>query len=360
MSDSTTTQDTIRDLLAYHRWANGRLFGYCQSLSNEQLDREEPIGPGSLRKTLYHLWGAEFLWLSRWKGNSPTSFPAEEGVPVNELAARFERVHTERDAFLADESTADYSRIVSYRTLAGDPYTNPLVTLLMHVLNHAVHHRAQAVHFLKLNGVKIPGGLDYIFYRIAVPTVAMSDASTQRLKGFGLEVGDSLSPAVNHSPELIRLYFDYGDWAMDRLLAHGSELSHSDLDRDFGMGMGSYRKTLLHLFDAEHWWRNNWRGLKRTFEQLPVDTSIPELRERWTELAADRSATLQSLGVEGLPTPVEADFGSGPMVFRIGESMIQLGVHGTHHRAQAINMLRRLGVATKPTDLVVFVRETGR
>jgi uncharacterized damage-inducible protein DinB len=56
---------------------------------------------------------------------------------------------------------------------------------------------------------------------------------------------------------------------------------------------------------------------------------------------------------------VDADFGAGPMVFRIGESMIQLGVHGTHHRAQAVNMLRRLGVTTGPTDLVVFLRERG-
>jgi len=360
MSHTDEIRATIGDLLAYHRWANGKLLGLCRPLDDDQLDREEPIGPGSLRKTLFHVWAAESLWLSRWKGTSPTSFPVEDGIPIDELAARFEMLHAARDAFLVEENPKDYSRVVPYRNLAGEAYTNSLVNLLMHVLNHAVHHRAQMMHFLKLNGVKIPGGLDYIFYRIAVPTVAMPEPQRERLKGFGLEVGESLAPAIFHSPELLRLYFDYGDWGMDRLLTHASSLSDADLDRDFGMGIGTYRKTLLHVYDAENWWRNNWRGAKKTFERLPPETSIAELRERWAEVSSDRSATLASLVAEGLATPVEADFGAGPMVFRISESMLQLGVHGTHHRAQATNMLRRLGVSTKPTDLVVFIRETGR
>jgi uncharacterized damage-inducible protein DinB len=38
------------------------------------------------------------------------------------------------------------------------------------------------------------------------------------------------------------------------------------------------------------------------------------------------------------------------LAFHLGESLLQLGVHGTHHRAQAINMLRQLGARTPPTD----------
>lgn len=360
MTHSHEIHDTIADLLAYHQWANGKLFGLCRPLAAEQLDREEPIGLGSLRKTLYHVWAAESLWLSRWKGTSPTSFPIEDGVPIDELHARFEMLHAARNGFLTEENPKDYSRIVSYRNLAGEAFANPLVNLIMHVVNHAVHHRAQAMHFLKLSGVKIPGGLDYIFHQIANPTVAMPETMKEKLRSFGLEVGDSLSPAHRHAPELIQLYFDYGDWGMARMFDEAEKLSDADLDRDFGMGMGTMRKTLLHLYDAESWWRGNWRHEKKVLSRLPVETSIAELRERWTTLASDRKTALASRNSESLMEPVEADFGAGPMVFRIGESMLQLGVHGTHHRAQAINMLRRLGVQGKPTDLVVFIRETGR
>ena len=348
---------TIADLLAYHRWANRKLLHLCRPLSDAQLDREEPIGPGSLRKILAHMWAGESVWLSRWKEVSPTAFPADETPTVDELDARYDMLHAAREGFLHEESPPDLSRVISYRTFAGDAYSNPLTELLMHVVNHGVHHRAQAMYLLKLNGVTIPGGLDYIFYRIAVPTVKMPESARERMRGYGLEVGDSLLPAFRHAPELVRLYFNYGDWAMDRLFDHSASLDDPDLDRDFGMGMGTLRKTLLHIYDAEKWWRGNWRGEKRIFEKLPPETTIAELHDLWNQGAGDRNAILATKDPDGLAEPVTADFGAGPMVFRTGESMLQLGVHGTHHRAQAINMLRRLGVQTTPFDLVMFVRE---
>jgi uncharacterized damage-inducible protein DinB len=351
-------RETITDLLAYHRWANEKLLGLCRPLTDEQLDREEPIGPGSLRKTLYHAWAAESLWLSRWKGVSPTTFPAES-LSIEELAARFDMIHAARDGFLEEETPRDLSGIVSYRTLAGDAYSNRLIDLVMHVVNHAVHHRAQALHFLKLAGVTVPGGLDYTFYRIARPTVAMPDEMRQKLRGYGLEVGASPAEPIQHSKEMIDVYFAYGDWGTARTLEHAAELSDADLDRDFGMGMGTLRKSLLHLYDVEEWWRGNWRGDRRVFQRLPAETRIDELEDLWKSGANERNAMLADLPEKRLTDPVTADFGSGPMAFRIGESMIQLGVHGTHHRAQATNMLRRLGVSAKPSDLVVFLRERG-
>src|SRR5215207_1594778 len=357
MTHTHEIHDTIADLLAYHQWANGKLFGLCRPLTDEQLDREEPIGPGSLRKTLFHVWAAESLWLSRWKGNSPTSFPIEDGVPIDELHARFEMLHAARNGFLAEEDPRDLSRIVSYRNLAGEAFANPLVNLILHVVNHAVHHRAQALQFLKLAGVTTPGGLDYIFYRLARPTVESPEASRRTFRGFGLEFGDSLSPAIGHSPEIIKLYARYGDWGMKRLFDHAEGMADADLDRDFNIGMGTLRKTLLHLYDAEIWWHGNWRGEKQMFQRLPTDTPIADLRDRWMSMAAARSEFIEHTDGESLNQIVEGDFGSGVFRLRVGETLIQLGVHGTHHRAQAINMLRRLGVSTKPTDLVVWLRE---
>src|SRR5262245_16014195 len=200
---ANTNRNTINDLLAYHRWANQAILGRCRLLSDEQLDHEEPMGWGTLRKTLYHVWAAESLWLSRWKGVSPTSFEVEDRVPIQELAARFEVLHAARDGVRAAESPADLSRVVNYRNLAGVQGSIPLVHLVMHIVNHAVHHRAQALHLLKLNGVRIPGGLDYIFYRIAVPTIAMPAPSRERMRGYGLEVGDAVTSPTPHSPELV-------------------------------------------------------------------------------------------------------------------------------------------------------------
>lgn len=344
------------DLHNYHRWATRKLLRLCQGLPDAQLDREEPIGLGSLRATLHHVWGAEFLWLSRWKGVSPTSFPTEKDVPIAELERRFAAVDEEREALLRDE-TEDFSRVVHYKNLAGEAFSAPLSSLMLHVVNHGVHHRAQALHYLKLVGVTVPGGLDYIFYRLAVPTVDSPQTSREKFRSYGLDMGDEPEGAIAHSPELIALYAAYGDWGMKRLFDHAEGMLDADLDRDFNMGMGTLRKTLLHLYDAEIWWHHNWRGEKTPFQRLPTDTPIADLRDRWMKMAADRSDLIGRADGESLKQVVEGDFGSGVFRLRVGETLIQLGVHGTHHRAQAINMLRRLGVESKPFDLAVWIRE---
>ena len=348
---------TLPDLFAANRWAHRKLFELARPLRDAALDREESIGLGTLRKTLFHVWGAEQLWLRRWNGESPSSLPAEEKISIDELADRFEQVHSERDAFLRAEAANDYARVIDYRTLAGEPFSNSLVGLALHVANHAVHHRAQALHFLKLAGAVVPGGLDYLFYRLAYPTIDSEPDGVAACRKHGLEMETEFLPPRRFDVALLRRWCDYGDWGMDRLLKVADGLSDADLDRDFGMGMGSLRKTLLHLFDAENWWRINWRGERRPFPRLPAETSLAELAQLWSELAADRRDFMDGLGDGGLERVVEIDPGGGPLAFRVGESIVQLCVHGTHHRAQAINLAKRLGRASDAFDFVVFVRE---
>ena len=43
--------------------------------------------------------------------------------------------------------------------------------------------------------------------------------------------------------------------------------------------------------------------------------------------------------------------------FPIGQTMLQLCNHGTHHRAQALNMLRHLGAPAMRMDYLVMMKE---
>ena len=45
-----------------------------------------------------------------------------------------------------------------------------------------------------------------------------------------------------------------------------------------------------------------------------------------------------------------------PLAFRVAESVMQLPTHGTHHRAQALAMLRRLGVPAPDVSYVAYAR----
>ena len=69
-------------------------------------------------------------------------------------------------------------------------------------------------------------------------------------------------------------------------------------------------------------------------------------------------ALLEQTGQLQLGDIVRVDFGngSGPLEFHLSESMIQLAVHGTLHRAQVTNMIRTAGKKPKSLDYVTWLR----
>ena len=62
----------IRRLYAYTEWANGLVLEAAEKLSSEQLLRDVKISHNSILGTLVHMAGAEWIWLERWHGHSPT------------------------------------------------------------------------------------------------------------------------------------------------------------------------------------------------------------------------------------------------------------------------------------------------
>ena len=76
---------TLRELFAYNYWARDRQLEACAALTQEQFQR--PLGNSfsSLRDTLAHLVGAEWVWLERWRGRSPRALPAAEEFPKGKL-----------------------------------------------------------------------------------------------------------------------------------------------------------------------------------------------------------------------------------------------------------------------------------
>ena len=150
-------------------------------------------------------------------------------------------------------------------------------------------------------------------------------------------------------------------WATRNMLETCAGLSSEQFHRKFEMGVGSLRKTLLHLYDAERWWLENWSGRPaEVFEPLPDTTSVGELEDRFRETAGQRNNLLATLGNDDLQRTVTAKpRPDSELTFRLGDTMLQLCGHGTHHRAQAINMLRHRGVETRDLDYILWFRDLG-
>ena len=63
----------------YNLWANEILFSIIEKeLNDEKLDREIVSSFPSLRKTVYHIWDAEFIWQKRLNGGSFSNGPGKE------------------------------------------------------------------------------------------------------------------------------------------------------------------------------------------------------------------------------------------------------------------------------------------
>ncbi len=358
MSDSA--RSVLAELYDYNDWANGRVLRLCDGLSDELLDAPREMGFGSLRATLFHILAAERVWLDRWIGRPRKALETDpDGMSVEQLATALREVSRERAALIEREEATRFERTVNYADSRGTPFAHRIGDLLLHVANHGTYHRAQALHFLKQHGRTAPAGLDYLFYKLARPDIEQSPEAVEALRGFGLEVAGGPGREVRFERGVIERYVSYGDWAFTTVLESAKQVAEDSLlDFDYRMGLGTIRRNLLHMYDAEWWWLRNWtEGGHAPFERLPETTALEELGQRWNVVAAQRNAYLASLDPVAAREIVEVSVGpSPPMKYRIVESLLQLCGHGTHHRAQVVNMIRRSGVTPPAIDVIVWIR----
>jgi uncharacterized damage-inducible protein DinB len=153
--------DELRRLFDYNRWANLRLLDAVQALGPEELSRDLQSSFPTVLATLVHGLGAEWVWLERWKGTSPTALPDASALDsVAAVRARWDGVWGDQQAFLAGLADGDETRPLRYELFSGDSDTRPLGELMRHVVNHATYHRGQIVTLLRQLG-KTPPPTDY-------------------------------------------------------------------------------------------------------------------------------------------------------------------------------------------------------
>lgn len=158
------TIDYFRTLYDYNYWANARILGAAEHLSDAQLIAPTQESHSSLRGTLVHTMGAEWMWRSRWQGIMPTAILREEEFPTLEsIKARWGEEEQQMRAFLATLSDADVQRVIHYTNTQGQDYAAPLWQMMAHLVNHGTQHRSEAAMTLSALGYS-PGDLDLLVF----------------------------------------------------------------------------------------------------------------------------------------------------------------------------------------------------
>ena len=143
---------------------------------------------------------------------------------------------------------------------------------------------------------------------------------------------------------LAQAQLEHGRWATDQLLVRCRALTEDEFRRSFDIGPGSLQATLAHVIEAmfyfadilsekEYVERDGFQQEAATPDGLAVllERADVELRNVLSSFFGSHSMS-DEVPWSGAACPVTADV-----------ALAQVFDHGTHHRAQCIHMLHRLG-----------------
>jgi uncharacterized damage-inducible protein DinB len=151
-------------LYNYNSWANHRTLDSCAELSLEQFTRDLGSSFRSVRDTLAHIYGAEWIWLERWHGRIPSALPSADDFPdFNSVRSRWAQHEANLDSFVVSLTTSELERVIKYKNTQGTPFEGPLWPMLQHVVNHSSYHRGQIATLLRQLGAK-PVSTDLILF----------------------------------------------------------------------------------------------------------------------------------------------------------------------------------------------------
>ncbi|MDH4090671.1 MAG: DinB family protein [Cyclobacteriaceae bacterium] len=139
-------------LYQYNAWANRRVM---QCLKSQQIDKAKILS------LMGHIVAAQFLWLHRIKGLPPADVKLWGAYKLTELEAM--AIEADQKWLEFVEKTDDFDRELTYLNYVGDPYTNNVEMIMMHLVNHATYHRGQVALLLRQNGFE-PINTDFITY----------------------------------------------------------------------------------------------------------------------------------------------------------------------------------------------------
>jgi uncharacterized damage-inducible protein DinB len=148
--------------------------------------------------------------------------------------------------------------------------------------------------------------------------------------------------------ELWRIPFRHNEWATQEMLKSCRKLSDEQLHRRFEIGLGSLHDTFDHIIGAMARWSDRISG--RPVRALPklgaTKFTVDQLVDRLAAAARDLEAAVQGVHEEHRQDE-QMDFAmpdGSTIHFTRAAAMVHITTHGVHHRAQAMNMLRHLGV----------------
>lgn len=173
--------------------------------------------------------------------------------------------------------------------------------------------------------------------------------------------------ATSLSSDPLEVLLRHDHWGTRRVLEVCRELSAAQFQQRFDMGLGSLHEILTHVIGAMRRWADRLEqrpiraaidnpprnaGLSSDYRVRTPDELIVLLDEAAQELVAVASR-IRAPGGAGLASEIVFALDNTTYRTTRGAGLVHVTTHGSHHRAQCLNLLRRLGVTVLPELTVV-------
>ncbi len=150
--------------------------------------------------------------------------------------------------------------------------------------------------------------------------------------------------------EPIKILLTHDRWATQNIIDSCAKLNSSQFHQDFQIGVGTLHHTITHIVEA----MLRWSDLLAQCDprpQLSEEERTPGQLSDLHQMATDEFSRLAlEFPVGELVTGVR---GGRSFTFTRGAVVTHVTTHGMHHRAQCLNMLRRLEVEPLPPSSVI-------
>ena len=159
---------SIRELYDYNYWARDRQLEACAALTPEQFLRPMGNSFSSVRDTLAHMVGTEWVWRERWYGSTTQEMLAlarassieayiqnwaQQFPSLHAIAQRWRTEERMMREYLMELDEEMIAKPFNYASFAGKRWSYPLWRTLFHLLNHQTYHRGQITTLLRQLGV---------------------------------------------------------------------------------------------------------------------------------------------------------------------------------------------------------------
>lgn len=142
-------------LISYDEWANRKVFEVIKN-----LPENKPYG--EIYSLFAHLLAAQVIWMSRITGSSTSGLKIWPELSLSEIESLLGQ-----NPRKLKELVSDPSKIIRYSNSKGDEFQNSVEEILMHLIIHGQHHRAQIAKLLRQAGITPPGTDFIIFLRVS-------------------------------------------------------------------------------------------------------------------------------------------------------------------------------------------------